>query len=145
MERTFSVDDLVGGIWRLGQAGMGRTDSEAAFQEFLKRIPSATNLAAAAAAGQLDSQSTQQLQQQVQQLQQVSTSAAPATVLPTASLTDVNTSSLGIPRVPSLDFLRQLVGGQTTQYGSATGTAPPIKLENASAQAGMFDTYLDLP
>jgi hypothetical protein len=46
MERVLSngsgLDDLVGGIWRLsGQnlpsLGMGRTDSEAAFQEFLKR------------------------------------------------------------------------------------------------------------
>ena len=57
MERSFSVDDIVGGIWRLGAAGMGgRTDSEAAFQEFLKKIPSNSNLvaqAAAAAGGQV--------------------------------------------------------------------------------------------
>lgn len=33
MERSFSLDDMIGGIYRLGQAGMGRTDSEAAFQE----------------------------------------------------------------------------------------------------------------
>lgn len=66
MERSFSVDDLVGGLYRLGQAGMGRTDSEAAFQEFLKRIPSATNLAAANnASQQLDQH---QFHQHAQQL-----------------------------------------------------------------------------
>ena len=58
MERSLSVDDIVGGIWRLGAAGMGgRTDSEAAFQEFLKKIPSNSNLvaqAAAAAGGQVN-------------------------------------------------------------------------------------------
>lgn len=50
MDRSFSVDDLVGGIWRLGQAGVGRTDSEAAFQELLKSFPSTNNLAAQATA-----------------------------------------------------------------------------------------------
>lgn len=48
MDRSFSVDDLVGGIWRLGQAGVGRSDSEAAFQELLKGFPSTNNLAAQA-------------------------------------------------------------------------------------------------
>ena len=57
MERSFSVDDIVGGIWRLGAAGMGRTDSEAAFQEFLKKIPSNTNLAAAAQVRRADCRS----------------------------------------------------------------------------------------
>ena len=55
MTQVPSADDLLGGIFKLGQSamnGMLRTDSEAAFQEFLKRIPSATNLAAAAAAAE---------------------------------------------------------------------------------------------
>ncbi|CAD7699713.1 unnamed protein product [Ostreobium quekettii] len=51
MDRSFSVDDLVGGIWRLGQAGVGRSDSEAAFQELLKGFPSTNNLAAQASGG----------------------------------------------------------------------------------------------
>jgi hypothetical protein len=108
MERSFSVDDLVGGLYRLGQAGMGRTDSEAAFQEFLKRIPSATNLAAAAAAN-------------------------PSPPLPAslgggggggggdgglggltasasfAAVTDAAGLGGGVPRVPSLDLLAKLV------------------------------------
>jgi hypothetical protein len=49
MERSVSVEDFLGGLLRLqtnSKSGMGnRTDSEAAFQEFLKRIPSAQNLA----------------------------------------------------------------------------------------------------
>mmetsp|Transcript_17271 Transcript_17271/g.37259 ORF Transcript_17271/g.37259 Transcript_17271/m.37259 type:complete len:361 (+) Transcript_17271:179-1261(+) len=134
IERTFSVDDLVGGIWRLGQAGMARTDSEAAFQEFLKRIPSASNLAAAAAASQLDSTSAaqlQQLQQQVQQQQQQASSSTATAVLPAGALSDVNGAGLGgIPRVPSLDFLRQLASVQQ-QFGPG-GPASTIKLENST-------------
>lgn len=110
MERTFSVDDLVGGIWRLGQAGMGRTDSEAAFQEFLKRIPSATNLAAAANASQ-QLEHSQQLHQQAQLALHngPGTSVAPPSSHAATSLPDVSSGLTGIPRVPSLDLLRQLV------------------------------------
>ncbi|MEW5311756.1 MAG: hypothetical protein WDW38_003443 [Sanguina aurantia] len=105
MDRSFSVEDL-GGLW---------TDSEAAFQEFLKRIPSTSNLAAAAAAQQLDQQQQQQQHQQS---------------IPAASLlNDLNTNgshglpSQHMPRVPSLDFLRQLV---TSQHNYAIApTIPP--------------------
>jgi hypothetical protein len=63
MERVLSVDNLVGGLWRLGGAhhatasmaapamaatGFNRVDSELAFQEFLKKIPSSGGLAALA-------------------------------------------------------------------------------------------------
>lgn len=107
MERTFSVDDLIGNVYRLSGAlagGMGnRTDSEAAFQEFLKRIPSATNLSAVGSAGGA-SYEPGALQQTAQQL-------LGGASLPTAPLN----TSLGpdpapsMPRVPSLDLLRQLV------------------------------------
>eukprot|EP00191_Tetraselmis_sp_GSL018_P009420 CAMPEP_0177600556 /NCGR_PEP_ID=MMETSP0419_2-20121207/13711_1 /TAXON_ID=582737 /ORGANISM="Tetraselmis sp., Strain GSL018" /LENGTH=330 /DNA_ID=CAMNT_0019093607 /DNA_START=378 /DNA_END=1366 /DNA_ORIENTATION=- len=102
MERSFSVEDIVGGIWRLGAAGMGRTDSEAAFQEFLKKIPSSSNLAAVAQgngttgldpAQQLQLQQQAFLQQQAQQMQAFQDAQASA--------------GGGIPRVPSLDLLRQ--------------------------------------
>lgn len=56
MERSVSVEEFLGGLLRLNRSGsvkMGglgpRSDSEAAFHEFLKRIPSATALS-----GQLD-------------------------------------------------------------------------------------------
>lgn len=79
MERSFSVDDLVGGIFRqAAAAGMGRTDSESAFQEFLKRIPSATNLAAAHAAHQAHQQMQQQAQAQHQHVQALAQQAAGA-------------------------------------------------------------------
>ncbi|GLI63991.1 hypothetical protein VaNZ11_007103 [Volvox africanus] len=126
MERQTSVDDLLGGFWRLGQAGMGRTDSEAAFQEFLKRIPSTTNLAAAVAenAGATSSQPV------------ASTSALPSVVL-----SDVVTSAAaavgGIPRVPSLELLRQLVHypGSASSVPAATA-APSIKAEALPGSTG---------
>lgn len=117
LSRAFSVDDLVGGIWRLqnqqagGQTGgglFGRTDSEAAFQEFLKRIPSATNLAAAAS-GQYE---PQQLQQQAQQLLASGAGSAAAN-----AIQEANGGVPGMPRVPSLDLLRQLVIQNQLQQG----------------------------
>lgn len=101
MDRSGSVEDMVSGIWRLGASGMGRTDSEAAFQEFLKKIPSSSNLAAQAAAaqgGSLDAAQQLQLQQQALLQQQAQAQA----------YQDVaNAQAGGIPRVPSLDLLRQ--------------------------------------
>jgi len=104
MERSFSVDDLVGGLYRLGQAGMGRTDSEAAFQEFLKRIPSATNLAAGGATN----------------LAALDTPGLP-TSASFAQVTDAAGLGGGVPRVPSLDLLAKLVmqGASAPQMSSA--------------------------
>jgi hypothetical protein len=117
-ERVFSVDDLVGGIWRLGQAttGFHRTDSEAAFQEFLKRIPSATNLAAAA--NQLDSASAAHLQQHLQQQGSgvlLSTSMGGGDL--SQQLGSSGGGSMGMHRVPSLDFLKQLTAMQQMSGG----------------------------
>lgn len=180
------MDDLVGGIFRLGNAasmGIGRTDSEAAFQvgcrgmvcfrggprqrhansaamwhrpqheaspppcnlppvgpqEFLKRIPSASNLAAiAGSAGQL-----------------APPSALDATALPLHDTSAGGPSGLGgIPRVSSLDFLARLVNGhqsfsapaqpaassaQAPPSQPAPGPAhvPPIKMEPGEKSAGM--------
>jgi hypothetical protein len=112
MERSFSVDDLVGGLYRLGQAGMGRTDSEAAFQEFLKRIPSATNLAAggaggAAAAGGLGD------------------GPSGLGLSASASFAAISDAGLGgsVPRVPSLDLLAKLVM-QGASSAPQTSAAP---------------------
>jgi hypothetical protein len=153
MERSFSVDDLVGGIWRLGQAGMGRTDSEAAFQEFLKRIPSATNLAGGAGQNvdpaQLEAhlqQHAQQLQQQAQQALHQTGNAAPVSSGPASSAPESSTSGggdappgprNGIPRVPSLDLLRQLVMNQQLSLGqSAVKTEPQSNPAPAAAASG---------
>lgn len=155
MERATSVDDLIGGFWRgLGQAaGMPRTDSEAAFQEFLKRIPSTANLtqaAAAAAAAGDSSSAAQALQQQVQQLTQAvpaaaagsSSAVAPSSsvaalpsLVATAPLTDLVTSAVGgIPRVPSLDFLRQIMVSNQ-QFPPPSSTPPIIKPDPGAADA----------
>lgn len=101
MDRQVSVEDIVGGLYKLGSAGFPRTDSEAAFQDFLKRIPSTTNLAGQAE--QLNPQQQLQLQHHVQQLQQ--SHLTPGNEPPDATHHNIG----GIPRVPSLDFLRQLM------------------------------------
>lgn len=155
MERATSVDDLMNGFWRgLGQAtGIGRTDSEAAFQEFLKRIPSTANLAAVAAAssvGDGSASTAQSLQQHVQQLSQgAPVSGGGGMMMPPppgssgGPVSDLVTSSLalgigGIPRVPSLDFLRQLMVSSNQQFAAppaAASSTPPIKPEPAPAAA----------
>lgn len=133
LSRAFSVDDLVGGIWRLqnqqagGQSGgglFGRTDSEAAFQEFLKRIPSATNLAA----GGGSQFEPQQLQQQAQQLLASGAGAAAST-----AIQEANGGVPGMPRVPSLDLLRQLV----IQNQLNQGFSAPSAVVKAEASTGM--------
>lgn len=134
MERTFSVDDLIGNVYRLSGAlggGMGnRTDSEAAFQEFLKRIPSATNLSAIGSAGGAGYEPGS-LQQTAQQLLSGCGAGPNTSLTPTAPL---NTSlgggggdagPGGMPRVPSLDLLRQLVlqNSLGTSLGGSAGAA----------------------
>lgn len=109
MERAFSVDDLVGGIFRLtgGQAGgFSRNDSESAFQEFLKRIPSATNLAPPPQPAATTT--SQAFEPAATQPYTYTSSAAVPASLP-ISASDANPAFPGMPRVPSLDVLRQLV------------------------------------
>ena len=121
--RLGSVDDLVGGLLGRGLnglsgLGMPRIDSESEFTEFLKRIPSSNNLAAVNA---LDSAAQLQYQTALQ-------AATPSGVAP-APIIDVNAVSaagVGLPRVPSLDFLRQLASAQ--QLASVGG----MKLESPS-------------
>ncbi len=129
MERQWSLEDfnIANSMWKLG-AGFPRTDSENAFQDFLKRIPSTTNLAAQA--GQhLDQQQQAQLHQQVQQFQQQS---AQQGAYPSGSGHPGNAGELqpggSIPRVPSLDFLRQLVGHQfnQSQFSQPTPVQPVL-------------------
>ena len=77
--------------------------SQAAFQEFLKRIPSATNLAA-------NQQFEPNQLQQAQQLLSASGSAGGAAAANvSAGLSEAAQGHGGMPRVPSLDVLRQLV------------------------------------
>ena len=134
--KVFSVDDLVGGFFGRMQhatstSGFPRTDSEAAFQEFLKRIPSASNLAAVASQGQLDTASAAQLTQ--------AHAGASAAMLPSISIGDLagaGGSMGGMPRVPSLDFLKQLSAMQTMAGMPPNGLkmeAPPIGAYSATS------------
>jgi hypothetical protein len=161
MNRSFSVDDLVGGIFRLGQAGagaFGRTDSEvsligvkrdpsrrcstqlltlavchalspqAAFQEFLKRIPSATNLAANQ---QFD---PNQLQQAQQLLSASGSGGGAAAANLSAGLSEAVQGTGGMPRVPSLDVLRQLV--IQNQLGQGLSPSGIAKTEASGGEPG---------
>ena len=147
---------------------MGRTDSEAAFQEFLKRIPSATNLAAAAnASQQLEQQ--HQLHQQAQQLLgnvAAVASSGPASGVPPTALPDASAGFPGMPRVPSLDLLKQYVqlanagissqpvtkaesGGVPTRPTSSnptsSGDGPTPRHGGANMQSAAFSTGTSLP
>lgn len=131
MQRQFSVDDFnnLSGFWKLGasMAGFPRTDSEAAFQDFLKRIPSTSNLAAQAQG--LDQAQQLHLQQQVQQFQQAQQAGlhAAGSSLTGGALGEVGGLNVGgIPRVPSLDLLRQLV--QVNQTMSPQGHKGPTSV-----------------
>ena len=80
MERTASVEDMVGNLWQLG-----RTPSQAEFEQFFSNIAqvgSQQNLAAQAAAAQ------------------AAQAAQPETN---------GTDATGIPRVASIDLLRKMI------------------------------------
>ncbi|KAG1658549.1 hypothetical protein FOA52_004576 [Chlamydomonas sp. UWO 241] len=121
--RNYSVDDLVGGMWRLhGQSGgssasFKRTDSEAAFQEFLKRIPSSANLLQQGAA--VDAYTCEQA---------------------------AHGGMAGVPHVPSVSFLRELVNVQSaTSLGLlAFQSSPAIKVE-AGADMALHTAAAVLP
>jgi hypothetical protein len=127
MERSFSVDDLVGGLYRLGQAGMGRTDSEAAFQEFLKRIPSATNLAAAANASSAAAAAAAAAE--AAPALPISTSGSFSGAAEAAPLSAGGGAGGRMPRVASLDLLAKLV----MQGASAAPQTLPVKGEPGAA------------
>ena len=126
--RNFSVSDLLlsnplglsagpylGSINSL--SAFHRTDSEADFKEFLKRIPSSTNLLASDGSAAAAAASAQQTAMTLQTAGSLSGAAAGL-----------------MPRVPSLqalqsaplDLLHQLV--QQQQAASALPPSPPMKL-----------------
>lgn len=99
MERTASVEDMVGNLWRLG-----RTPSQAEFEQFFSNIAqvgSQQNLAAAAQAA--------------------------ATANKGADTGDAAAAAAGIPRVASIDLLRKMMMNQAAGVGAAgSPTASPI-------------------
>jgi hypothetical protein len=134
-------DDLLGGFFRSvasTSVGMGvRTDSEAAFQEFLKRIPSTTNLAAAA--GQMGE--GQALLERNGTSCSLSTTPLPNSTRagvsfqpadPDQSNPLMHSHSLGMQRIPSLDFLRQLM---TQQQNTAIHPHPSAQLHQVSVKS----------
>ena len=122
---NLSVEDFTA-VWRAQQAGFGghgsagafsRTDSEIAFQDWIKRIPSASNLASAAGGGGGGGGGGG-----VHVGDDAAAAPAPAGgsrgLAPPPSAGGLKVG--GIPRVPSLDLLRQLVA-----VSGGPGSPPP--------------------
>ena len=81
-----------------------------ALQDFLRRIPSTSNLAAQASAQGLDAAQQRQLVQTAQQMQAAQQAQGLAGGPLSGQLQEPGRLNVsGIPRVPSLDLLRQLV------------------------------------
>jgi hypothetical protein len=101
--------------------------SQAAFQEFLKRIPSATNLAAN------QQFEPNQLQQAHQLLSASGNGGGAAAANLSAGLTsEAGQGTGGMPRVPSLDVLRQLV--IQNQLGQGLSQPGVVKSEAAGGE-----------
>eukprot|EP00798_Chlamydomonas_sp_ICE-L_P030463 gene30463-35474_t len=117
-ETSMSVDELVGGIFRLsGQRnGLVRSESEAAFQDFLKKIPSSSNLATLGGAAQ--------------QANIENGTDGSAMGIGSAYPSGMSLGKQNIPRVPSLDLLRALVGNQqqAAPKAEAKATQPQLNL-----------------
>ena len=137
MERGISFEDLMDGIQKLTSSGFPRNDSEALFQDFIRRIPSQTSLSTCEGLNYLDPVQQAQLQQSVQQIQQQAQqhTHSNGVVLRSASSTDLQEAgSLEVknfPRVASLDYLQHLVqqsaaaSQQQQQHTPKQSSAPP--------------------
>jgi len=104
MERNWSVEDLVGGLWRVG-----RTDSEQQLQDYLRRVPSGTwpgppptEYQAQQQAQLVDAVNAQAAYAQA--MQQITTGNKPTEMVPPGA-----SANNGMQRVASLDMLRALV------------------------------------
>lgn len=131
IERTASVEDMVGNLWRLG-----RTPSQAEFEQFFSNIAqvgSHQNLAAVAAQAQ-------------------AAGVANGGVVGGVSGEDLSNAagSMGIPRVASIDLLRKMIMnqpgmqqgmnpmGQLVSQGSA-GSIPGFNPAHMQAQGVTFN------
>lgn len=137
MQRGLSFDDLMDGIHKLTSAGFPRNDSEALFQDFIRRIPSSTTLSASDSLNYLDPVQQAQLQQSVQQIQQQAQQQTGLDVLRTTSSSDLQEVGglevKNFPRVASLDYLQQLVQQSAASQHLKPNASPPGK-QAASAR-----------
>jgi hypothetical protein len=137
MERAFSVEDFMGNFIKMGAAGFSRTDSESAFQEWLKRIPSHSNLSDKLDIPQgLHMLGQYQAAHQYQNLQ--NGSQGPGTLQAPEGLS-VGPSAM--PRVPSLDLLRQLVASTSN---ANPGAAIPVSAAGVGLVRGLLGSCQSL-
>lgn len=138
MSRVYSVEDIVSNLTKAGSltTTFPRTDSEQAFQDFLKRIPSSNSLAAFGHSGSqadLAAQASQIYSLQAHVASQAAAAASSSNPFESSTLNG-STGILGggVPRVASLDFFRQLlpvnqlnVAGARPGLGTADAEVEP--------------------
>lgn len=145
MERGFSFDDLMDGIHKLTSAGFPRNDSEALFQDFIRRIPSSNNLSASEGLNYLDPVQQAQLQQSVQQIQQQAQQQTGAEALRANSTDLQEVGGLEVknfPRVASLDYLQHLV--QQSAASQSMKASTPAPGESLAASCSLRGSALGL-
>ena len=134
------------GIQKLTSSGFPRNDSEALFQDFIRRIPSQNNLTTSESLNYLDPAQQAQLQQSVQQMQQ----QAQQQTQNNGVLRSISSSDLqevgglevkNFPRVASLDYLQHLVqqSAAASQQNAKQSPAPaPGEPQCSARQAGLL-------
>mmetsp|Transcript_8219 Transcript_8219/g.24497 ORF Transcript_8219/g.24497 Transcript_8219/m.24497 type:complete len:377 (-) Transcript_8219:2392-3522(-) len=143
MSRVYSVEDIVSNLTKAGSVSNNfpRTDSEQAFQDFLKRIPSSNSLAAFGQSGSqadLAAQASQIYNLQAHVASQAAAAANTSNPLD-ASAINGGTGILGggVPRVASLDFFRQLLPvNQLNVAGAKPGATGTAGTTAAAAEGG---------
>ncbi|KAK9812188.1 hypothetical protein WJX73_003294 [Symbiochloris irregularis] len=143
MERGLSFEDLMDGIQKLTSSGFPRNDSEALFQDFIRRIPSQNNLTTSESLNYLDPAQQAQLQQSVQQMQQQAQQQTQNNgVLRSISSSDLQEVSglevKNFPRVASLDYLQHLVQ-QSAAASQQNAKASPAPAPEGPAAASDSD------
>eukprot|EP00892_Ulva_mutabilis_P012613 jgi/Ulvmu1/9724/UM055_0064.1 len=134
MDRSISVDRFLTGLLRnstqesLSKMGLGRrTDSEAAFQEFLKRIPSASALSS----------------QNADEGKPAMFASASNTSL--FGFGSTNLEGSGVPRVASLEMLRSIVDQESEKLQSRKSLDTGAQAQRAQEQPIASPTSLQQP
>ena len=112
-------------------------------QDFLRRIPSTSNLAAQASAQGLDAAQQRQLVQTAQQMQAAQQAQGLGGGPLSGQLQEPGRLNVsGIPRVPSLDLLRQLVQVNQGMSPGNGGKAPASSAAGARTSAALRSAAL---
>ncbi|GMH32523.1 hypothetical protein BSKO_00357 [Bryopsis sp. KO-2023] len=147
MDRSLSVDDLVGNIWRLGQA-----NSDQQFSDLYKTFPS-TNSLGGEVAGTSQNLSTDgqpnpdaQSQDGSPSEQQPSSGSGLAAGQQVGVSGSVDALGVGMPRVASLEFLKQFFVNPPLNQAQQQGVKKemPVALPMSTAHVAQSHPQVDL-